>query len=70
VEGSWQELLSQQDREEISRPLKEPDWQAKRWERDFKLILDLKGASHTLQGKVIGFQIHDLQAELWIEMSV
>jgi K+-sensing histidine kinase KdpD len=68
VQDTWQNLLSQEDLEEIHRPLKEPDWQAKRWERDFKWILDPQGSAHPLQGKVISFQIHDLQAELWIEM--
>jgi len=66
VQGSGQSLFSDQDWEEIRRPLSAPQWQAKRWERDFELTLKHLTQTQAFRGKVVSFQIHDHQVELWI----
>jgi hypothetical protein len=64
--ASWQSLISESDWEEIRRPLSTPQWQAKRWERDFELRLNAPSQGKSLKGKVVNFQIHDQQVELWM----
>ncbi len=68
-QGPWQSLIAQRDWEEISRPLSTPQWQAKRWERDFELQLNHPEHVKPLKGKVVNFQIHDHQVELWIAVA-
>lgn len=63
---AWTHCLAASDWAEISRPLDGPDWQAKRWERDFEIQLTLAQGKQTLKGKVIHFQAHDQRTELWV----
>jgi K+-sensing histidine kinase KdpD len=69
VQGSWQNLISETDWAEIQRPLNAPQWQAKRWERDFELHLQHPIHPKTIKGKVVNYQIQDHQVELWIAVG-
>jgi hypothetical protein len=62
----WQDWLPSELWEEISRPLSGPDWQAKRWERDFEISLKLPQGPVNLRGQVVNFQILDHQIEMWV----
>jgi K+-sensing histidine kinase KdpD len=64
--ASWQNLISADDWADIQRPLSAPQWQSKRWERDFELKLNHPTFTKTLKGKVVNFQIQDHQVELWL----